>query len=293
MSKINEITIISPTRMMYISKIFKQNFERRGIKCHVVPNEGFDLMEYNTYLLKNKHHYYFIYCLFLLTNISKLIPNRYIIYQLEQHTNDEISHHYRKILSMLPIIYSRAYKVFDYNQQNIDVLEKKIKFRPFLLPIPFSIEKNYFQLYDTTKKEYDIIFIGLINDRRKKILLYLQKYFKIGIPQRTIYGNQLVQFVSKGKMLLNIHYYSNAILERPRLNEMIPIGIPIVSEKPNPKDLEIVSSYEKNIHFIDIIDENNIQSSLVSDISNHLPKRNVENMQHLEKTFHEHVDLYF
>lgn len=293
MSKINEITIISPVRMVFISRIFKKNFEERGITCHIVRSEQFDMNSYNSILLQNPGHYYFIYCLFLLSNINRLPPKRYIIYQLEQHTNNQISRHYQKILPYLSRLYHSAYKVFDYNQQNINVLYEQLKIRPHLLPIPFSCQRNYFTLFENTPKEYDIIFIGLINERRKKILQYLKTFFTIGIPQGTIYGNDLIQYVCKGKILLNIHYYDNAILERPRLNEMIPIGIPIVSEKPNPKDLDIVSLYKNNVHFIDIINENNIQPTLISEIKNCPTNTSIDSMNSIEQHFRQSFQQHF
>jgi len=293
MSRINEITIISPTRMMYISRILKENFENKGIQCHLVPNEGFNIVQYNSFLLKNPNHYYFIYCLFLLTNISRLLPRRYIIYQLEQHTNGEISHHYKKIAPFLAKIYLNAYMIFDYNEQNINVIHKTLNMKVKLLPIPFSIQKNYFSTYDQTRKDFDIVFIGLINERRRKILHYLQKHFRVGIPKGNIFGKDLIHFVCRGRLLLNIHYYNNAILERPRLNEMIPIGIPIVSEKPNELDLDIMLIYKKNIHFIDIIEENNIRSSLVSEVRNCFQNRDIESMQKIEDYFIQHFEQYF
>jgi hypothetical protein len=293
MSKINEITIVTPQTMIYISHIFKKRFQEKNIKCNIVSSKNFTLCNYNKILLQNPNHYYFIYCLFLLHDIENLPVKRYIIYQLEQHTDGRINPYYRKLLPILQNIYQKSFLYFDYNTQNIVLLRQKLAIIPKLLKIPFTLENNSIAKYQNTKKEYDIVFIGLLNHRRRKILNYLKNYFSVGIPSTGIYEKELIDFVCKGKILLNIHFYDNAILERPRLNEMIPIGIPIVSEKPNPKDVMILELYKENVHFIEIIKENNIRKTLVSEINGYFQDVNMEGMKVIENDFLQNLDLYF
>ena len=293
MSKINEITIVTPRTMIYISRIFKKRFQEKTIKCNIVSSKNFLLSNYNTKLMQNPDHYYFIYCLFLLEDVENLPNGRYIIYQLEQHTDNKISPHYKKLTPLLQNIYQKSFLSFDYNKQNIIVLRQKLGIVPKLLKIPFTLENNSIAKYQSTRKEYDIIFIGLLNHRRRKILNYLKKYFSIGIPSAGIYEKELVDFVCKGKMLLNIHFYDNAILERPRLNEMIPIGIPIVSEKPNPRDSTIVQLYKNNVHFIDVIKENDIRKTLVNEIKGYFRNLNTESMKSIENDFLQSFNSYF
>ena len=58
------------------------------------------------------------------------------------------------------------------------------------------------------------------------------------------------------KILLNIHYYENAFLERPRINEGLEQNMIIVSEKPFDTDIYICNKYYKIVNFIEIIDSN-------------------------------------
>ena len=293
MSKINEITIVTPRTMIYISRIFKKRFQEKNIKCNIVSSKNFLLSTYNAKLMQNPNHYYFIYCLFLLDDVENLPNGRYIIYQLEQHTDNRISPHYKKLAPLLQNIYLKSFLSFDYNKQNIIVLRQKLGIVPKLLKIPFTLENNSIAKYQSAKKEYDIVFVGLLNHRRRKILNYLKKYFSVGIPLAGIYENELIDFVCKGKMLLNIHFYDNAILERPRLNEMIPIGIPIVSEKPNPRDLTIVQLYKNNVHFIEVIKENDIRKTLVNEIKGYFRNLNTESMKSIENDFLQNFNSYF
>ena len=71
-------------------------------------------------------------------------------------------------------------------------MQKNVGFKPDILKIPFSIKNNSIHKYQNTKKEYDIIFLGAINKRRKTILNYLKKYFTIGIPSKMILGEELI-----------------------------------------------------------------------------------------------------
>ena len=98
--------------------------------------------------------------------------------------------------------------------------------------------------------------------------------------------------MARGRVLLNLHYYENAILERVRLNEMIKIGIPIISEKPNPLDIESMDEYSDSIKFIDIIKDPSIQ--LVKIIKDYKKKYyEKEKLDKLEKTFKKSFKDYF
>ena len=97
----------------------------------------------------------------------------------------------------------------------------------------------------------------------------------------------------KGKVLLNIHYYDNAILERVRLNEIIPIGIPIVIEKPNIRDMSITSLYKDNVYFIDLIQENNIRKTIPDEINSYFKQINIEGMKKIEQDFENEFNKHF
>ena len=278
--------IISPLQMNYISKLFQNCFQKLGHSSEI---------KNSFYKIKKKlphNHFYFIYCLFSLENIFDLPRKQYIIYQLEQHTNNQLNLYYNSFeMNSLKNLYENSVLSFDYCEQNINVLQNKLNITPFLLPIPFSQKNNYWEYYKHKEKVYDIVFIGLLNKRRCKILNYLKDFFKIGIPKKKIFGNDLVHFVSKGKLLLNIHFYENAILERVRLNEMIAIGIPIISEKPNEKDLDICKDYDQIITFIDIIEKPSL--SLVQNIKNHLKDYNYDKINILEEKFNNSFNKFF
>lgn len=272
--------------MNYISLLFQSNFLKLGYSCEI-----YDLQ----HPIKKeipKNHFYFLYCLFCIEDLSILPYKQYIIYQLEQHTDEKLNRHYTNIeKKQLEEIYRNSFLCFDYCTQNINILTQELKITPNLLPIPFSIEKNYWNFFKRSRKKYDIIFIGLLNHRRLSILSFLKKYFRVGIPSQTIFGIDLVKFVLQGKILLNLHFYENAILERVRINEMISIGIPLISEKPNEKDLEICKDYTGIVKFIDIIEEPTIH--LVSEMKQYIQDYDFKKVKMLEEKFSSSFNKYF
>lgn len=280
---IKHIIFLSPNCLQYISTLFLKEFEELGWTGSI-ENQEYDIK-------KNKNYYYFIYCLFSIS-YKDLPKGKYIIYQLEQHTNNELNNHYLDIKKDLKNLYLNSFLSFDYCTQNINVLQKVLKLEPRLLPVPFSLKENNWKYYSRIRKHYDIVFIGLMNRRRRKILDFLNRFFTIAIPRRTIYGTELIKFVARGRVLLNLHYYEDAILERVRLHEMIKIGIPIISEKPNPLDKDSIEEYSDSIKFIEIIKEPNIE--LVKIIKNY--KKRIyekEKLETLEKTFKKSFKDYF
>ena len=134
-------------------------------------------------------------------------------------------------------------------------------------------------------------FVQGISLEEIDLKFFSQYFFTVGIPSKTIFGLDLVKFILQGKVLLNIHYYNDAILERVRLNEMISIGIPIISELPNERDIEICQDYEGIVHFIERIDEPSL--NLVQSIKNYHRDYDYHKINILEENFNNIFNKYF
>ena len=173
------------------------------------------------------------------------LPKRYIIYQLEQ-------------INKSPFLSDRLYTdlensliSLDYSQVNYINLKnshkKYIRYQP--MPIANKIVEY------TPHYEYDILFFGSINQRRKNILDHLFKEkFVVAYTSDTFFEG-IYTHVKKAKIVLNLHYYDNAILETARLNEILPFNTLIVSESLNRVD-EINNFYKDDIFFIENINDN-------------------------------------
>lgn len=178
-----------------------------------------------------------------------VFPKNYIIYQLEQKDiSNWIDAKYE-----LSIYYS--IKSFDYSQSNIEKfhykLQKKISFFPIpLIPIELYHDANYLKNKNINiQPTNDILFYGSLNDIRKNKLQILNKKLhpKYSIKiLNNIYGDRLLYEILNSRVVLNIHFYKDAILETCRINEILSCRRRVISETPNIIDFRNYELYNNN-----------------------------------------------
>jgi len=251
-SKINEINIknniikIFTTKFgHYIALSLKHILDKNNINSQIIFN-----IDYKD----NSLH------IILFSQKVNIFPKNYIIYQLEQKDISKwIDKKYE--LSILHSILT-----LDYSQSNINkfhkFLQKKIIFYPIpLIKLDLLIANININLIPTN----NILFFGSMNDIRKNKLNYLEKKlipkYKIKIIN-DLYGEEMYKEIINSKIILNIHYYKNAILETCRINEVLSCNRIVISELPNEIDIDNYYLYKdtKNVIFVNNIDEmyNNI-----------------------------------
>jgi hypothetical protein len=77
-----------------------------------------------------------------------------------------------------------------------------------------------------------------------------KKYFKVLVVNE-IFGDDLIQILKQARVILNIHYYDDALLEMPRIQECLSLGLNVVSESSQDQDeypelRDSVTFFEKN-----------------------------------------------
>jgi hypothetical protein len=149
-------------------------------------------------------------------------------------------------------------KTWDYSQSNIDKFPEIIKKKMMYFPIPL-IPMNFldYRVNLNDNPENDILFYGSMNNIREKKLNYLQQklYPKYNIRITNKFGKDLIDEILNSKIILNIHFYENAILETCRLNESFSCEKLVISEKPDMIDIANYNIYEDLVIFVDTIDE--------------------------------------
>lgn len=292
------IIIVTPPAMLYISNILLNIFENQMMyKCIIINHD--ELYFYIKKYEENINCIFLIYCLFLCINEFPILPiNRYIIYNLEQHTNNTLNNNYYNIKDDIYKLYKNSLFNLDYCYHNINFLKKQ-NIEVNYLPVPISNKTlNYKKSFI---KKYDIVFIGSLNKRRKNILDLLKKKYKIYIINNK-HNEELIDIYKKSKILLNIHYYDDAIFERCRINEALYNNMYIISEKSNNNDVNIHNNYNKIVKFINIIEGNNIKE-LCNVIDKTLKYKNkyfIKNskiinskIKYLHNKFKKYLNLYF
>lgn len=183
-------------------------------------------------------------------------PKNYIIYQLEQK---DISKWINKKYE-LAILFSK--KTFDYSQSNINKFPEIIRKKMICYPIPI-IPYNYlnYKLDGNIIAKNNILFYGSINKSREIKLNYLNKklYPKYFIKiLNNVFGKDLFNEIINSRIILNIHFYKEAILETYRINEILSCGKMVISETPNEIDIDNYNQYKKyenNVIFVNNMDE--------------------------------------
>lgn len=194
-----------------------------------------------------------------------VLPPHYITYQTEQTTNEKwFQPHHLEILKNSDLI-------IDYSPENIDFLKKNNITSNETIYLPTGYIHDYYQhliTYDILKKSsvmqdylsrpYDVVFYGDPNNDRRRS--YLDAFEKAGIHVKVIcglYGDNLTTELLKSKIILNIHYFENALFETGRIYQTLATGCHIISEK----------SIDQNEHtvvndIIDLCETDNIQEMI-------------------------------
>ena len=194
-----------------------------------------------------------LYVLFGLNNFTEhtYVPKNYIAIQLEQSgvpNTDWSTPIYFKLLN-------GAKQVWDYSMTNINNLKKHIT-APFVyMPLLYM---KHLTAKDrlTVKKDIDVLFIGMLNDKRKA---FIDKLHNNGIKVHVaknydLWGENRDRLVQRSKILLNVHYYENAILETTRLSYALSLGECLVVSEPSADKL-LDRDYVKFVEFASTYDE--------------------------------------
>jgi SAM-dependent methyltransferase len=162
-----------------------------------------------------------------------VLPQNYAAFQLEQ------SVHERWFTDDYFARLKGAIAVLEYSRQNIDyLLNKGIEFNK-LFYVPISTTRNYLNVLKrihpntvfSKEKTIDVLFYGDHNiPRRQAFLDELSKRFSVRIVCG-VFGPELLNVVLASKLVVNIHYYENALLETTRLSEVLSLGVPVISEE--------------------------------------------------------------
>lgn len=158
--------------------------------------------------------------------IEKEIPQdiRFIVYQLEQLSESEgwLLHKPH----MLDIL-KQAEAVWDYSPENILFLEKR-NISAALLPAGYS---SALDRIVPGEKDVDVLFYGSRNSRRGVVL---QELLERGYNVKAlfgIYGAERDRWISRSKILINIHFYEANLFESVRVSYPVNNGIPVLTEQ--------------------------------------------------------------
>ncbi len=227
------VGIIATEHTMYNANIIGDCLSKFGLKPEIHIN-SVDFYEDIPYII-------------ICPQFLKKFPRLYVVVQMEQTVSDRwLTPNYLEILH-------NAYAVFDYSYVNIDYFSKDFALAPKLYYLPVDCSKNPIVPEYDGKKEYDVLFYGAaFVERRQKILDSLKSKHNVHIICDK-FGTELYKEMQKAKVVINIHYYANALLETTRIYETLSVGSSIiVSERSSdPKEEKRL---ENIVDFVDVGD---------------------------------------
>jgi len=175
-----------------------------------------------------------------LDDFRKTENTKIIVYNQAQLGNSNV----KNILNFKYFTYlSLADEVWDYDEHNIKILKL---IRP---DVKLHILKPT-NLLDagTAEKDIDVLFYGLMNQRRQDIIDELKNHGLNVVVANGIWGDKLNPYIARSKILLNVHYYPiTALQEQARMVKWVSTpGVKIVGETSRTNYLNINEvPYEK------------------------------------------------
>ncbi len=235
-SDCDNVGILTTQHCRFIAELIQENLKLIGINSYIIydePENGFEIEPY------------FVIC----PQMFEKLPDIYIAFQMEQSVSN------RWFTNKYITVLKQAVAIFDYSTINILFLRNlKIPYNKIFY-LPVDVGKC---MHSKCNKEYDVLFYG--DDhclRRHNILTQLQQQFHVKIVNN-LFGDQLVNELSKAKVILNIHYYDNALLETPRIFECLSkLDCIIISEKSVDSD-----EHEDLSDLVEFVDVNDIQGMI-------------------------------
>lgn len=179
---------------------------------------------------------------------STLLPQNYIVYQLEQisvNGNKWLTEKYVEIMK-------GAKQVWDYSIKNVNKLSQGDIKNVLHVPINYSdnLEAVDCTKYPDSEKDIDVLFMGSISNRRKELLEKLRTIdgAKIMIADGGLWGDERLELMKRSKIVINIHYYGqDSLLEMARLSVLLANRSFIISETGG--DARMDKRLEKGVVF--------------------------------------------
>ena len=118
------------------------------------------------------------------------------------------------------------YYIWDYSQFNLEKIKHD---RKRLVCFHYAAELS--RVLPSCSPEYDLIFYGSLNDRRKKILQRLRDFHGLKVLDFFgLYGPERDALLANARALLNLHFYESQIFQQIRAFYPLINRIPVISE---------------------------------------------------------------
>jgi len=226
------IVILTTAHCLYLARSISVALSRVGVISRIIhepPGDGYS------------SDLHFV----ISPQIFTQLPAFYVAVQMEQSISSRwFNDDYLEILK-------NSAAVLDYSVLNIRFLTCKKGMNPrrlFYVPLGYIVD----YMPEHTLEDYDVVFYGDVHNRRRlKFLQELKKHFRVKVIDN-LFGEQLYAEVGRARIVVNIHYYEEALLETTRIWECLSLHKLVVSERSS--DMNQHADLMQLIDFVDIGD---------------------------------------
>ncbi|WP_353237840.1 hypothetical protein [Limnohabitans sp.] len=247
------ITVVSPNATLYVARMLRWQLSRFKLQAELVTEMP-------------QHFGDGLYIVICPQTYKRLPPREQrIVFQMEQSVSTRwFTQEY------LNVLYN-SLAVFDYSLKNIAFLDSRLpgQLRLHHVPVePAPLGALFPAQLTPAVKPADrqgIIFYGDPKSaRRQKFLKELKQYFEIDVVQG-LYGEALWCKLMQAELVLNIHYYEDALLETTRISECLCLGLTVISEASI--DQSVHSSYDSRVIFTPVGDTEAMVQAIARQLS--------------------------
>lgn len=213
--------VLTPPHTLYLGHAIQAALAKAGLPCDVLTSQ--DVLSFAS---ETAPDFYFV----IAPQTFKHLPpgERRIAFQVEQGVSDRwFDRRYLDILEN-----SRA--TLDYSRFNLAYLAQRGIAYPHVYYAPAGGLPVYSSGRELTPRGANfrrrVLFYGdASSPRRKEYLAALGERFDLQILTNT-FGEEVQQAIAAAAVVVNIHFYENALLESTRVFECLSLGARVVSE---------------------------------------------------------------
>lgn len=225
--------ILTTAHCLYLARSIAMALSRVGVTSHIIhepPAGGYN----------NNLHFV------ISPQMFAQLPVSYVAVQMEQSVSSRwFNDDYLEILR-------NSAAILDYSTINIGFLTRQGLNPGQLFYVPLGYMADYAPEPDHTLEDCDVVFYGDAHNRRRlKFLQELKKHFRVKVIGN-LFGEQLYAELARARIVVNIHYYEEALLETTRIWECLSLHKLIVSERSS--DMDQHADLMQLIDFVDIDD---------------------------------------
>lgn len=211
--------IVTPPHTLFVAEAIARRLQHHGWNTDTmteVPDEFF-------------HDVYVVIC----PQIFERLPpyEKLVSFQMEQFTISRwFDEEYLNILK-------HSFAVLEYATHNFPFLKSNGIAYPHIHYLPIGGIRHYIGADSSLPKTCDVLFYGddLGSPRRLRLLSELRKKFDVCV-RNDVFGPPMERMIREARVVVNLHYCQDALLETPRIWQCLSLGTPVVSETAKDQD---------------------------------------------------------